>query len=543
MMKTISGKIVDVVSGNIIKGEITINNGRIVSITPTDEADEQYLIPGFIDSHIHIESSMLVPSEFARYAVIHGTIGCMADPHEIANVLGIDGINFMIENGLQTPFHFYFGAPSCVPATEFETSGAIIDAVDISLLMSRPDIYFLGEMMNFPGVIFKDDQVIKKLAAAHLQNKPVDGHAPGLVGDNMIQYVAAGITTDHEAHTLPEAEDKIKQGMKILIRNGSATTSFKELLPLLQTHPEDVMFCSDDKHPDELMNGHINKMVIHAVAKGYPLMNVLRAVSLNPVKHYNLPTGLLQTNDSADFLIVDNLKDFNVKSTYINGTEVARNGECLFSRPEKIATPNNFHAVPLKKEDIAVKAERNKMKIMEAFDKQLLTSASKMDVIKTGDSNVATDPENDILKIVVYNRYVPSPPAIAFIHGFGLKQGAIASTVAHDSHNLVAVGTTDEDILDAINELIQLKGGIAVANNGVIKKLALPVAGLMSNLPGEEVSTAYQKLNKAVHELGSHLKAPFMTLSFMSLLVIPDLKLSDKGLFDGTNFTFTTLWK
>jgi adenine deaminase len=532
--------VVDVIARRIFPAEVEVNDGRIVRITPTDEAVRGYLLPGFIDAHVHIESSMLVPSEFARIAVVHGTVGTISDPHEIANVLGVAGVEYMIANGKQVPFHFFFGAPSCVPATAFETAGAAIHSGAIETLLSRPEIVYLAELMNFPGVIYKDEEVLRKLAAARKHNKPVDGHAPGLRGEQMRTYFDAGITTDHECFTYAEGKEKAEHGVKIIIREGSAARNFDELIPLLNEYPEQVMFCSDDKHPDNLIEGHINQLVKRALDKGCELFDVLRAASYNVINHYNLPVGCLQQGDAADFICIDNLEQFNVQATYIRGEKVAENG-VSFIRPVKAAIVNQFNCTPKSPLDFGLPVTSDKIRVIEALEGQLVTNELHCPV-KNENGFAVSDVENDVLKIVVVNRYQDAPPAVAFIKNVGLKQGAIASCVAHDCHNIVAVGVTDEDLCAVINEVIRNKGGIALADGDNIQSLALPIAGIMTNASYMEVAQLYTALDEGAKKLGSTLRAPYMTLSFMALLVIPQLKLSDKGLFDGKRFGFTEVF-
>jgi len=538
---SISGNIVDLTNEAIFKGTVFIENGLIISIVIDETVKEsQYIMPGLIDSHIHIESSMLIPSEFARLAVVHGTVATVSDPHEIANVLGIDGIRFMIENGKKVPFKFYFGASSCVPATEFETAGNRIDKDGIEELLSMPEIKYMSEMMNFPGVINGDEMVWGKMDVAKKYNKPIDGHAPGLKGEASKKYIEAGITTDHECFTMDEALEKIKYGMKIQIREGSAAKNFEALIGLMDEHAEKVLFCSDDKHPDDLVNGHINQMVVRAIQKGYGPIQVLKSVVLNPVEHYKLEVGLLRKGDPADFIVVNNLKDFQVLKTFIDGILVAENGKTLIDSVAS-AEPNFFTAKPFAVADLKIKAEKGLLQVITAFDGQLITGVEAVEP-KIENDFVVSDTENDVLKMVVQNRYSEAAPAIAFIKNFGLKHGAIASSVAHDSHNIVAVGVTDEDITAAINLVIKQKGGVAIANGNEKLILPLPVAGLMSAKDGYKVAEHYHQLDRKAHEMGSTLRAPFMTLSFMALLVIPALKLSDKGLFDGNKFAFTPLF-
>lgn len=537
---TFSGNIVDVVSGCVFPGTVIVDQGRIVSIRENPDAvNGPYLIPGFVDAHVHIESSMLVPSEFARIAVTHGTVATVSDPHEIANVLGIEGLEFMIENGSKVPFRFYFGAPSCVPATGFETSGAELGVRELDLLLTRPEIRYLAEMMNWPGVIFGDPVVSEKLALAKKYGKPVDGHAPGLTGELAQKYAAAGISTDHECFELEEAREKIMLGMKVLIREGSAARNFDELLPLIPDFPDMIMFCSDDKHPDELVHGHINLLVRRALNAGFEPIAVLRCCTLNPVKHYNLDVGLLQPGDPADFLVVDNLKDFNVLRTYIGGILVAENGIPSI-QSVRSANPNRFSMIEVLPEHLKVEDNGKPVKVIKAIEGQLITETI-IGRPASIEGYLESDTGQDFLKIVVVNRFEPAPPAVGFIHGFGFSKGAIASTVAHDSHNIIACGTNDSEILEAIRLLKQSRGGIVATDGSSHVMIPLPVAGLMSDADGYEVAGSYEKANAFAARLGSKMLAPFMTLSFMALLVIPQLKLSDKGLFDGQKFEFTPL--
>lgn len=535
----IQGQIVDILNKRIFSGEITVENGKISSIIEKEHNIRDYILPGFIDSHIHIESSMLVPSEFAKIAVLHGTVATISDPHEIANVLGKDGVYYMIENGKKVPLKFHFGAPSCVPATFFETAGAVIDSEEIKELMAHPDIYYLAEMMNYPGVLFDDEEVLKKIAWAKHFNKPIDGHAPGLRGEPIKKYISAGISTDHECFSYDEAAEKLSLGMKVIIREGSAAKNFDALIDLLPENYENMMFCSDDKHPDDLIIGHINQLCARAIAKGFDVFKVLQVACVNPVKHYKMDVGLLQKNDAADFIVVENLTDFKVKQTYINGELVAENGKSFVQHID-FEKPNNFNTSAKVLNDFKIESSAKTIRVIEALEGQLITNEIHC-APKIVDGNLVSDVENDVLKMAVVNRYSNAEPAIAFIKNFGLKKGAIASSVAHDCHNIVVVGTSDEEILNAVNLIIENTGGICAVNGNEKKSLALPVAGIMSDQNGWEAGRLYQEIDAMAKELGSSLKAPFMTLSFMALLVIPDLKLSDKGLFSGKQFAFTDL--
>ena len=536
---SLSGQIVDLVNFRIFPGRIFVNNSKITDIEELPSAEQRYIMPGFVDAHIHVESSMVPPSEFARMAVCHGTVAAVSDPHEIANVMGVEGIDYMIASGKRAHFKFYFGAPSCVPATPFETAGFTLNADAIEKLMARDDIHFLSEMMNYPGVLANDPEIMRKIDAARRNGKPIDGHAPMLSGDGIKKYVDAGISTDHECYALEEALEKVKQGMMIQIREGSAARNYDALIPLMARCPDRIMFCSDDKHPNDLLKGHINLLVKQALNKGYKLKDVLRAASLNTAQHYHLDVGMLQLGDDADFIVVDNFIDLNVLQTYVKGRLVAENGVSLMPYRKEEAC-NNFHAAPIQTNDIQVPANGKLIKVIACMDGNLITNTI-VAAPKVVDGNMVSDTSRDILKIVVLNRYTPSKPAVGFINNMGLKRGAIATSVAHDSHNIVAVGCSDEDIARAINLLIYTKGGMVACSETEFALLPLPVAGLMSLDEGSRVAADYERVDALAHEFGCMLYSPFMTLSFMALLVIPELKLSDKGLFDVTKFEFTSL--
>jgi len=541
---TITGRLVDIWQKKIYSAAISVENGKIASVTPLEDADlttEQYILPGFIDSHVHIESSMLVPREFARLAVVHGSVATISDPHEIANVCGLQGVEYMIENGQTVPFKFYFGAPSCVPATTFETAGATLDVAQVTALLQKEEIPYLSEMMNFPGVLYNDPVVMQKIRAAQSAGKPIDGHAPGLRGEQARQYIEAGepgkviISTDHECFTSEEALDKLKYGMKIIIREGSAARNFEALIELLNDYPDHIMFGSDDKHPDSLVAGHINQLCARAVAKGIDLFKVLQAASVNPVLHYNLKVGLLRAGDAADFIVTNDLQQFTVQQTYINGELVAEKGRSFIPyRPS--GSINNFNCSIKKVSDFAVPFKgEEKIPVIEALDGQLITNKLLLQP-KTANGYITSDTERDILKMAVVNRYADAPVAVSFIKNIGLKQGAIASSVAHDSHNIVAVGVDNESICHAVNLVIEQQGGISCVGPDSSLVLPLPVAGLMSAEDGYKVAENYTAIDALAKSLGSSLSAPFMTVSFMALLVIPHLKLSDLGIFDGDAF-------
>lgn len=543
-LTTYSGNIVDIPNRRIFGGTIEVENGRIRRIMPDSEprTHPTYLLPGFVDAHVHVESSLLVPSEFARLSSRHGTVATVSDPHEIGNVLGVGGVEYMLENARTVPFKLFFGAPSCVPATCFETAGAEITVDEVEQLLARSEIKYLSEMMNFPGVIHQDNDVLAKIAAAHRVGKPVDGHAPGLRGDSLTAYMRAGIATDHECFTLAEAQEKRTHGLHILIREGSAARNFEALYPLLVTDSAHCMFCTDDMHPNELIKGHIDSLVRRAVMeKGIDVFNVLQCACINPVWHYGLEVGLLREGDPADFIEVDNLRDFTVLRTMIDGTCVAANGASLLTPPP--ATIINRFATSLKRpEEFSVARTGAVVQVIEVVEGQLVTG--RHEASADGWDTEDTDIKKDILKIAVVNRYADAPPAVGYIRCFGLRSGAIASSVAHDSHNIIAVGVSDGEICRAVNRIIEHKGGLSVicAEKDIDAVLPLPVAGIMTNEDAFVTTRRYEELDMLAKQLGTPLAAPFMTLSFMGLLVIPSLKMSDRGLFDGDKFCFCDLF-
>lgn len=533
---SIEGQIVDIEGKRTFSGRVEVKDGCISAIETLNSAPDQYILPGFVDAHIHIESSLLVPSEFARLAVPFGTVATVSDPHEIGNVLGIDGVKYMIEDGEKVNFKFYFGAPSCVPATPFETAGAEIDIADVALLLENDKIKYLAEMMNWPGVLNEDPVVMSKISAAQKVGKPIDGHAPGLKGDMAKQYIAKGMSTDHECFTKEEALDKLNNGMIVQIREGSAARNFEALYELLHNYSDQMMLCSDDKHPDSLIEGHIDVLVRRAVARGINVYKALRAACINPVNHYKLEVGQLKVGDPADFILVNNLEEFKVEKTYINGELVADKGVSLIASVPSLVV-NKFSTGLKQAGNFEINAESAQINVIVAFDGELITKRV-IEKAKVENSLAISNTENDILKLAVINRYADEPPAIAFIKNIGLKEGAIASSVGHDSHNITAVGVDDESIAKAVNLIIENKGGLSAVSKEQELILPLPVAGLMSNKDGYAIANEYIKIDQLSKDMGSTLRAPFMTLSFMALLVIPSIKLSDKGLFDGDNFEF-----
>ncbi len=537
---------IDLEKNEIFPAIVQVDHGKIIGINRAEvPSDAPLLMPGFVDAHVHIESSMLLPAEFARIAVTHGTLATVSDPHEIANVLGVKGVEYMLDNAAKTPMLIAFGAPSCVPATNFETAGAHLDPDAVEQLLQRDDIYYLTEMMNFPGVVYDDPEVLAKIKLAHHYNKPVDGHAPGLSGDALKKYVDAGISTDHECFTLAEAEEKLALGMKILIREGSAAKNLDALLPLFDNpaYQDKLMFCSDDKHPDSLVVGHVNLLVKRALEAKKNLFAVLRAASINAINHYNLPIGQARVGENADFILIKDFETMECLATYKAGELLAKEGKSTLNYISE--TPiNAFASRPVDIAEIQVQTSSEnssvQVKCIEALNGQLITN-SIISTLPVINGIVQCDPSQDVLKMVCINRYSHSKAAIAYIKNFGLQAGAIGSTVAHDSHNIIVVGVDDASILASINQLMESQGGVNVVSNGDVHALPLPLAGLMSTEPAEIVAAQYAKLDLLAKELGSKLDAPFMTLSFMALLVIPHLKLSDKGLFDGDSFNFTNL--
>ncbi|MGC8864170.1 MAG: adenine deaminase [Bacteroidales bacterium] len=535
-MNLISGNIVDVVARRIFPGEIIMDEGIIKEIREKPVSHGVYILPGFTDAHVHIESSLLIPSEFARLAVVHGTVCAVSDPHEIANVLGIEGVKFMVKNSQKVPLRFVYGAPSCVPATPFETSGASLKVKDIEFLFDDLNLTYLSEMMNFPGVIAGHEEVMEKIRAAQSRGLAIDGHAPGLKGKELKAYISAGISTDHECNSLEEALEKAALGMHILIREGSAARNFDELLPLVKIHPNKVMFCTDDLHPDHLAEGHINRLVSRAVKAGYDLFDVLAACTLNPTLHYNTGAGLLQPGDPADFILTPDLEDFTIVQTWIKGQVCAKNGKTLLKSSE-IEKLNIFNSRPIEPEDLQLISRGGRMRVIEIFDGELFTEATWVEAPPAG-SPFLPDPSHDLALLAVLNRYQPARPALCAVKGSKMKAGAIASSVAHDSHNLIAMGTSLEAIAQALNLIIDNQGGLALVNKEKQFVLPLPVGGLMSTEDGYQIANAYKKLNQEAQELTPALSAPFMTLSFLALPVIPRLKLTDRGLFYVDNFQY-----
>ena len=557
----------DVITDTFYPARITIEDGKYKEITPIFIDEDTKLdmpglmMPGFIDSHIHIESSMMTPAQFAKVAVRHGTTGVVCDPHEIANVLGIEGIEAMIENAKQVPFNFFFSAPSCVPATPFETSGAVIDSADINYLLKKDEIVGLGEMMNFPGVINGDEEVLKKLKLARIYNKPIDGHAPLLSGEELNKYLKQQIVTDHECSNILEAFEKKVKGMKIMVRDGSSALDMENLFNIedIYSYIEDpsslgVLFrdifelkiyaplfdfiVSDDKNPNDLLEGHLNKSVKKACELGIDIVKAINMVTINPAYHYNLNCGAIVVGANADFVLVDSIYDLNILETYIGGECVFDGENVLFDAPD-VDARNSINATKKSASDfdILYDGDECEVNVIECIDGDLLTKKATAK-LKTKDGIVQPDIIQDVLKIAVVERYGGNNVSNAFIKGFGLKKGAIASSVAHDSHNMIVVGYNSEMMAKAVNEVIDNQGGIAVVSEDFSDSLPLPIAGLMSNEDAEIIAEKLTTLQNMAAALGSNLTSPFMTMAFMALLVIPSLKISDLGLFDGDAFEF-----
>lgn len=539
----VTGKIIDVVNRSFINGKLIIKNGMISKIEKVNFDCDNFILPGLIDSHIHIESSMLTPSRFAKIAVSCGTVAVVSDPHEIANVVGLKGVEFMLEDASSVPFKFFFGVPSCVPATEFETSGSSLKHHEVDQLLARSDMWFLSEMMNFPGVLYEDKEVISKLKSAKKHNKPIDGHAPGLSGKDLEKYISYNISTDHECFTLDEAKEKIQKGMSIQLREGSAAKNFESLFSLIQSDTDNVMLCTDDSHPNDLIGlGHIDKIIRMGLKKGLSIFDLVTTCVINPIKHYKLPVGQLRQNDPADFIVLESLDDFKINETYING-------QIVYSKDEvkipliKSKPVNKYFINSIKEGDLEVISTKTDavVNVIEVVNNQIVTESFKWQTNRSNDQLIEVDIEEDILKIVVLNRYKNSKPSVGYVKGFGLKQGALAGTIAHDSHNIIAIGTSDKELCRVINCLNDLQGGLVVSDEHTIKSLPLPYGGIMTDEDGESVAKNYESLESKVIELGSCLDSPFMTMSFLSLLVIPELKIGDKGLFDVNQFKFINL--
>ncbi|REE28506.1 adenine deaminase [Methanothermobacter defluvii] len=531
----IRGNILNVFTGDIYPAEIEVAGGRVRCVRSISGNFSVIILPGFIDAHLHIESSMLTPSSFAAAAIPHGTVSTISDPHEIANVMGVDGVRFMIDDAAATPMKFYFTAPSCVPATPFETAGAEITAREIEELLRMDSVVALGEMMNFPGVIAGDDGVMAKIEAARDLNMPVDGHAPLLSGDELCTYIGAGISTDHECVSPEEVLEKRRLGMKIMAREGSSARNLRDLAAAGCD-----FLVSDDIHPADLLEGHMDRILRRAVDYGIDPVSAVQMVTINPAEHYGLSTGAIAPGWDADFVVVDSLRDFNVKRVYIDGRPVAEEGRYLIKRrggtrapPRKLEVPD----FPVERLDFRAEGDEATVRVIDVLDGQLITEES-VATLEVEDGAVQADTSSDILRVSVLDRYGRGNISSGFVHGFGLQEGAIASTVAHDSHNLIVVGVDPELMKRAVDILKKAGGGLVAVAEDDHRVLQLPVAGLMSDGDVFEVADGFENLNTFTEQLGSRLSAPFMTMSFLSLLVIPRLKIGDRGLFDVEKFEF-----
>lgn len=538
-MKLIGGNIIDILEREIYPGVISVDNNIIKSISRNSEKYDHYILPGFIDAHVHIESSMLIPKEFSSLVIKRGTVAIINDPHEIANVLGIPGISFMIENSKESLVKTFFTIPSCVPSTAMDYSGAEISASDIENMIEHFPFIGLSEVMDVPGVL-NDRKVRNKIEIALNNDLIIDGHAPQLRGKDLEKYIAAGISTDHECSDINEAIEKINLGMNILIREGSAAKNYEALKYLIKDYPDHVMFCTDDSHPSDLLHsGHIDKIVRRANKDGFDLFDVLKIACINPIKHYRLNVGYLRVNDPADFIVVNDLVSFDILSVFLNGEE-KYNINADQVKVEKTTSHckslNNFKRTPLQREEL-IKSIQNKVTCIGVLNNEIITKKILFNIPKPL-QNLESDIERDILKIVYVNRYENKPPQIAYITGIGLKKGAFASSVSHDSHNIIAVGCNDHDLLMAINAVIAEKGGLCTVIENETIILPLPIAGIMTSESGKEVSLTWDLLIQKLKMNGCVLDSPFMTLSFMALIVIPELKIGEKGLFEYSKFDF-----
>jgi adenine deaminase len=546
-----NARLVNVFSGDIHLTNVAVHEGTVIGMGDYQAKEEvdlkgKYLVPGFFDGHVHLESSMVTPAEFARAVVPSGTTTVIIDPHEIANVMGLDGIRYMLESSQGLPLDVYIMLPSCVPATHLETSGAKLTSYDLSLLLGNERVLGLAEMMNFPGVIFEDREVLDKIRIA--QGKRIDGHAPGLKGKDLCAYIGAGIKSDHECTTVAEAKEKLRLGMYIMVREGTAARNLEDLLPLInRDNSRKCFFVTDDRHPQDLLEeGHINSIIKKAVKLGLDPITAIQMATINAAEYFKLSNvGAVAPGYRADMVVLKDMKNFGIEKVFKNGKLVAQNGQILPRKIKEtevtIRSSMNVNWMGL--EGFDIKAEADKVRVIQVVPGQIVTRKLIVSP-KVEKSKVVVDIDRDILKIAVVERHLASGNVgIGLVKGFGLKKGALASSVAHDSHNIVIVGAKDEDMMTAAIEVVRMRGGQAVVKDDeVIASLALPIAGLMSNRPLEEVSDKVKKLNRTVTELGCRLKEPFMTLSFLALPTIPELKLTDKGLVDVEKFQIVPLF-
>ncbi len=542
--------LVNVLSGEIYRTHVAVDDGRIVGLGEYEakqviDLDGAYLAPSLIDGHFHVESSMLTAPEFARAVVPHGTGAVVIDPHEYANVLGLDGIRYVLESSKNLPLDFFIMLPSCVPATPFETAGARITADDLKLMIADDRIAGIAELMNYPGVYLGEESELAKIRAG--KGKTIDGHAPGLVGRNLNAYVLAGVRSDHESTELSEAQEKLRLGLHVLLREGSTERNLATLVPLVNLHnAANCSFATDDKLAGDLVTeGHIDHSVRKAIQMGMPVIAALQIATISTARHYRLRNcGAIAPRYWADFIVFDDPQNFTVRQTYKKGILVAENGRCLAALPPPVPQPrstmNLRYKAPL---DFEVRLTcPAQIRVIEIVPNQIVTR-QRIEMPKVEQGCVVPDVERDILKLVVLERHrATGNVGVGFVRGFKLKAGALGSTVAHDAHNVVVVGTDDNDIVQAIEELERIRGGQVAVEAGVVKaELPLPIAGLVSDLPLEEVMQRISALNAAAQQMGCDLEAPFMTLSFLSLSPIPELKLTDQGLIDAVNMRATSL--
>jgi adenine deaminase len=546
------GRLVNVFSGEIKAVNIAIHGDRIIGFGDYDskttvDLKGKFVCPGFIDGHLHLESSMLAIPEFAKNVVPFGTTTVVADPHEIANVLGITGIKYVLDTSENLPVTVFIMFPSCVPATPFESSGAELGPRDMEPFVNHARVLGLAEMMNYPGVLFNDPSVLAKITV--FKNKVLDGHSPGLVGKDLAAYVSAGIGSDHECTGLEEAREKLGMGMRIMIREGSAAKNLDALLPLVNEHnSRNCFFVTDDLEPaDILEKGHLNSLIAKAIKKGLDPVTAIQMATINTARYFRLrDRGAIAPGYVADLVTLDDLSEVKVSSVYKNGVLTAQAGKVLVSRSEQISPnlPKTFNVNWDKIPGLQVKAEGSKINVIGVIPGQIVTKRL-VESASIQDGYAVADPDRDILKIAVIERHhATGNYAVGFIKGFGLKRGAIVSTVAHDSHNIIVVGTNDADMMIAAKSIADLGGGMAVVENGkVTAKLPLPIAGLMSPAPINQVKDDLEGIVAAALSLGCTLENPFATLSFMALTPIPELKITDQGLFDSANFKFAKLFE
>jgi adenine deaminase len=547
-----NARIVDVFSGEVKAGAVAIAGGRIAGIgdyaaRTTIDLGGRYIAPGFIDSHVHIESAMTCVGEFARAVAVRGTTAVVADPHEIANVLGAAGVRHMLASAEHQPVRILFTLPSCVPATEMETAGARLTAADLEPFFAEPAVVGLGEMMNYPGVLAGDPEVLNKIAAARRHGKPVDGHAPGLAGKGLAAYVAAGIGSDHECTTAAEALEKLAAGMQIMIRQGTGARNLEALLPVVsERNARRLMWCTDDRHPHDLLTeGHIDSMVAAAVRAGLELVTAVRMATLNPAERFGLShLGAIAPGRQADLVVFSDPGCQRIEEVYVGGRPVAQDGRMVAGVPAPATVPvPPSMSLGSQALDFSVPAGGRQVRVIDLIPDQILTRHS-LEPAPVEAGRLVSDPRRDLLKIAVVERHTGSGRiGLGMVRGFGLRQGALASSVAHDSHNILVVGVTDAEMRAAVAEVAAMGGGIAAAVGGrTAAKLPLPVAGLMSLEPMQAVSDAMDRLVQTAREFGSPLKEPFMALSFLALPVIPELKITDRGLVDVLQFQHVGLF-